>query len=175
MEDDGEVGWGALGPVEEETGDGLEGLTGEIDRDGLARVCEVGLPFRRGGSVDGGDGELAGLVVVRGCDGEALSNISRDGGDVGNVPVVKGDGSVGWELVCSGLAVADLHRYRGVGKGVIGRHEWLAQSGHRRVGLISNGRYRPTLPIERPILEIWDLRRQRWVEVESEVWSETQT
>lgn len=173
MEDDGEVDRGALRPVEEEGGDGLEGLAGEVDGDGLARVCEVGLPFRRGGAVDGGDGELAWLVVVWGCDGEALSDVSRDGGDVGDVPVVKGDGAVGWELVCGCLAVADLHGYRGIGKGLIGRHEWLAQSGYRRVCLVRDGRYRPSLPIERPILEIGDLRRQRWVEVESEVWSET--
>ena len=40
--------------------------------------------------------------------------------------------------------------------------------------LVRDGRYRPTLPVECPILEIGDLRRQRWVEMKNEIRSKTQ-
>ena len=99
MEDDCEIRWWILRPVEDETRHGLEGLACQSDRDGLAGICKVGLPFRRGGTIDCGNGKLTGLIVVWGGDGKTLSDVSGNSCDIGNVPVLEGDGAVGWELV----------------------------------------------------------------------------
>ena len=96
-------------PVEEEGCDGLVGLGGEGEGEGLGDVGVVGLPFCGGGAVDGGDGELAGLEIVGGGDGEALCDITRYGGDVGDVAVWDCDGAVGGEHVGCCVAVSDLH------------------------------------------------------------------
>ena len=117
MEEDGEVRWGVLRPVEEEGGDGLVGLGGEGDSEGLGDVGVVGLPFRGGGAVDGRDGELARLEIVGGADGETLRYITRHGGDVGDVAVWDCDGAVGGKHVGGCVTVSDLYGDGGVCEG----------------------------------------------------------
>ena len=114
MEEDGEVGGGILGPIEEEGGDGLVRLGGEGEGEGLGDVGVVGLPFRRGGAVNGRDGELAWLEIVGGADGETLRYVPRHGGDIGDVAVWDCDGAIGGEHVGGCVAVSDLHGDGGV-------------------------------------------------------------
>ncbi len=96
MEGDGKVGGGVLSPVEVEACYLLDCLAGEGDGDGLAGVGEGGLPFCEGSAVDSGEGELARFVQVWGGNGKALGDVAGDCGDVGDVAVLEGEGSVWW-------------------------------------------------------------------------------
>ena len=123
------------------------------------------MPFCVCGAVNCGEGELTRLVLVWGGHGEALSDVAGDGGDVGDVAVFEGESSAGGNLVGCRVVVADLDWDRGVGVFLVGIHIGCAQSGDCGVGLISYRGHGPALPVEGAVLEIWDLRGQRWVNV----------
>ena len=173
MEGDGEVGWGVLGPVEIEACDELSGA-GEGDGDGLTDVREVGLPFRIGGAVDRGQGELAGLVLIGGGDGETLGDVAWDGGDVGDVTILQSEGAHRGELVGRGVVVTDLDRDGGFGVFFIGVHVGGTQAGDGGVGLVCYGGEWPSLPVKGAIFEVGNLRRKRGVDVEGEIRSKSE-
>ena len=137
MEENGEIrGW-VLRPVESEACDGLEGLRAERDGDGLGDVGVVWLPFRRGGAVDGGEGELANLEIVGGCDGEALSDVACHCGDGAYLAVLEHQSTIWWELVGCGVVVtADLDRNGGVGEGLVSVGQGSAEAVYGGCGLV---------------------------------------
>ena len=151
MEGNCEVFRRVLRPVEVEAGDELRGAC-ERHGNGLTGVGEVGLPFRIRGAVDGGKGELAGLVLVRGGNGEALGNIIGYGGDVGNVAVYESEGTHGGQLVGGRVVVADLDGNRSFGVFLIGVHVRGTQAGDCGMGLVRDGGDWPSLPVERAVL-----------------------
>ena len=168
MEEDCEVCGGVLCPVEEEGGDGLIGLGGEGEGEGLGDVGVVGLPFCGGGAVDGRDGELAWLEIVRGADGEALCYVICYGGDVGDVAVGDCDGAVGGEHVGGCVAVSDLYGDGGVCEGHVCGCVRVWQAGEGCVCLICYGGDGPALPVEGAVLEIGDLRGQGRIDAKGE-------
>ena len=131
-----EVRGRVLGPVEGEASDGLEGLRSQRHGDGLRRVGLDGLPFGRGGAVDGGEGELAWLEGGGGGDGEALRDVAGDGGDEADLAVREHEGAVGGKRVGRGVVVADLYGDGGVGEGLVGVGEGGAEAGYGGGGLV---------------------------------------
>ena len=109
MEDDVGLDGEDAGPVEEESGDGLDGLRGEVDGEGAGDVGEERLPGGGGVAVDGAEGKLAFAVVACGGDGEALDEIAGDGLDVCDLAVGDGDGAAGSKLVFSSGRIADVN------------------------------------------------------------------
>ena len=118
---------------------------------------------------------MTGLVLIWRGDREALGDVAGDGGDAGGIAVLEGEGSVGGELVGRGIVVADLDRDGGFGIFLIGVHVGRAQASDGGVGLIRHGGHGPALPVEGAVLEIWDLRGERWVDMQRKVRCESKT
>ena len=128
----------------------------------MADVGVVRLPFRRSGAVDGRDGELARLEVVRRGDGEALCYVSGHGGDVCDLPVWNGDGAVGGEhvgcwVVVIVVGVSDLDGDGGGGEGHVGGDVGVWKAGEGCGSLVCYCGDGPALPVEGAVFEVRDL------------------
>ena len=157
-------------PVEEEAGDGLEGLGSERDGDGLGCVGGVGDPLCGGSAINSREWELAGLVGVWRSYGKALRDVALKGGDIVDVAVSEGEGAVRGEVVCCGIVVAKLHGDGGICICRVGCGKRRGEAGKGGRCLIGDGGDGPTLPVEGTIAKMWYLRWKRGINVKNVFW-----
>lgn len=166
QERDTEVDRRVLRPVEEETCDELVGLRGEIDGQGLRRVCAVRHPFRARCAVDGTEWELSWLIRVWGGDGEALRDITGIGCNIVDIPILQNQAAIAREMVRRAIAIPNLHGDRGISVCHIRRFKRCIQPLQRGGCLVRDRGDGPALPVEGAVAEMRDLRRQAGVYVQ---------